>query len=84
MAWLKHKNSVQLYFFLFQAAYIRISYKLRYRFATGFVSSDDHSQKNRRQLRGRRLQRTNLLLGSIAVIFCISWLPLNVFNLTYN
>ncbi|CAH1973358.1 unnamed protein product [Acanthoscelides obtectus] len=66
------------------AAYIRISYKLRYRFATGFVSSDDHSQKNRRQLRGRRLQRTNLLLGSIAVIFCISWLPLNVFNLTYN
>nr|CAI5851811.1 unnamed protein product [Callosobruchus analis] len=63
------------------AAYVRISYKLRYRFTTGFVSSDDHSQKNRRQLRGRRLQRTNLLLGSIAVIFCISWLPLNVFNL---
>ncbi|XP_018564523.1 neuropeptide F receptor [Anoplophora glabripennis] len=63
------------------AAYVRISYKLRYRFAAGFVSSDESTQKNRRQLRGRRLQRTNLLLGSIAIIFCISWLPLNVFNL---
>jgi neuropeptide Y receptor len=63
------------------AAYLRISYKLRYRFATGFVSSDESSQKGRRQLRGRRLQRTNILLGSIAIIFCISWLPLNLFNL---
>ncbi|KYB25447.1 neuropeptide F receptor isoform X1 [Tribolium castaneum] len=63
------------------AAYLRISYKLRYRFAAGFVSSDESSQKGRRQLRGRRLQRTNLLLGSIAIIFCISWLPLNLFNL---
>jgi neuropeptide Y receptor len=63
------------------AAYLRISYKLRYRFATGFVSSEESSQKGRRQLRGRRLQRTNILLGSIAIIFCISWLPLNLFNL---
>lgn len=64
-----------------QAAYLRISYKLRYRFATGFVSSEENPPKSRRQLRGRRLQRTNLLLVSIAVIFCISWLPLNLFNL---
>ncbi|XP_074031303.1 neuropeptide F receptor [Leptinotarsa decemlineata] len=63
------------------AVYMRISFKLRYRFATGFITSEDNSQKNRRQLRGRRLQRTNLLLGSIAIIFFISWLPLNVFNL---
>ncbi|CAH0555734.1 unnamed protein product [Brassicogethes aeneus] len=62
-------------------AYVRISYKLRYRFAAGFVSTDDSSSKNRRQLRGRKLQRTNILLGSIAVIFCISWIPLNMFNL---
>ncbi|CAH1111131.1 unnamed protein product [Psylliodes chrysocephalus] len=62
------------------AAYVRISYKLRYRFATGFVGGEDN-QKSRRELRGRRLHRTNLLLGSIAVIFCVSWLPLNVFNL---
>ncbi|VEN55268.1 unnamed protein product, partial [Callosobruchus maculatus] len=73
--------ALPLFIFRHLAAYVRISYKLRYRFATGFVSSDDNSQKNRRQLRGRRLQRTNLLLGSIAIIFCISWLPLNVFNL---
>lgn len=63
------------------AAYYRISYKLRYRFQAGFVSTEDNLQKNRRQLRGRKLQRTNLLLGSIAIIFCISWLPLNLFNL---
>ncbi|KAH1009446.1 neuropeptide F receptor isoform X1 [Dendroctonus ponderosae] len=64
------------------AAYYRISYKLRYRFQAGFVSAEDNLQKNRRQeLRGRRLQRTNLLLSSIAIIFCISWLPLNLFNL---
>ncbi|CAH0554945.1 unnamed protein product [Brassicogethes aeneus] len=62
-------------------AYIRISYKLRYRFAAGFVSSEDNSNRNRRQLRGRRLQKTNLLLGSIALIFCISWIPLNLYNL---
>lgn len=60
---------------------MRISYKLRYRFAAGFVGGEDGTQNNRRQLRGRRLQKTNLLLGSIAVIFCVSWLPLNVFNL---
>lgn len=32
-------------------------------------------------MRGRRLKRTNVLLISIAVIFCISWLPMNLFNL---
>ncbi|XP_056634838.1 neuropeptide F receptor isoform X2 [Diorhabda sublineata] len=61
-------------------AYVRISYKLRHRFASGFTS-EEHSHGNRRELRGRRLHKTNLLLGSIAFIFCISWLPLNVFNL---
>ncbi|XP_019877913.1 neuropeptide F receptor [Aethina tumida] len=61
-------------------AYIRISYKLRYRFASGFVTANDNSQQKRRELRGRKLQRTNLLLGSIAVIFCVSWIPLNMYN----
>lgn len=61
---------------------MRISYKLRYRFATGFISNEENAQNNsRRQLRGRRLHRTNALLFSIAIIFCISWLPLNVYNL---
>lgn len=27
------------------------------------------------------MQRTNILLISIAIIFCISWLPLNLYNL---
>ncbi|XP_017779589.1 PREDICTED: neuropeptide F receptor-like [Nicrophorus vespilloides] len=69
------------------AAYFRILYKLKYRFAAGFV---DDAQNSRRQLRGRRLQRTNFLLVSIAVIFLLSWLPLNLYNLiadickTYN
>lgn len=68
--------------FCSQAAYVRISYKLRYRFATGFINNEDNAQNNsRRQLRGRRLHRTNVLLFSIAIIFCISWLPLNVYNL---
>lgn len=58
--------------------YVRISYKLRCRFTAGFANSDE---SNRRQLRGRRLHRTNLLLSSIAVIFCISWMPLHLFNL---
>ncbi|CAH1111132.1 unnamed protein product [Psylliodes chrysocephalus] len=61
-------------------AYLRISFKLRYRYAGGFIG-DEASQKSRRELRGRRLHRTNVLLCSIAIIFCISWLPLNVFNL---
>lgn len=68
--------------FVVQAAYVRISYKLRCRFAAGFVSNEERSQNSRRaQLRGRRLQKTNALLASIAAIFCISWMPLNLFNL---
>ncbi|CAG9860701.1 unnamed protein product [Phyllotreta striolata] len=62
------------------ASYARISYKLRNRFTSGFVGGEDN-QNNRRELRGRRLHKTNVLLGSIAIIFCVSWLPLNLFNL---
>ncbi|KAK9880014.1 hypothetical protein WA026_008529 [Henosepilachna vigintioctopunctata] len=59
--------------------YVRISYKLRYRFDRGFTSEENSN--NRRQLRGRRLHRTNILLSAISIIFCISWMPLNLFNL---
>lgn len=72
-------------------AYLRIYYKLRCRFAAGFISSAStatqsnssasHQSNDRKEIRGRRLHRTNLLLMSIAVIFFISWLPLNIFNL---
>lgn len=37
--------------------------------------------KERIKERGRRMQRTNYLLISISIIFCISWMPLNLFNL---
>ncbi|KAL3268014.1 hypothetical protein HHI36_007147, partial [Cryptolaemus montrouzieri] len=60
--------------------YLRISYKLRYRFDRGFTS-EESTQNNRRELRGRRLHRTNILLSAISLIFCISWMPLNLFNL---
>ncbi|XP_065155464.1 neuropeptide F receptor isoform X2 [Atheta coriaria] len=62
------------------AAYIRILYKLRHRFAAGFVAHDDY-KNSRQQVRSRRLQRTNMLLVSISVIFFTSWMPLNLFNL---
>ncbi|XP_049942765.1 neuropeptide F receptor-like [Schistocerca serialis cubense] len=32
----------------------------------------------------RRMRRTNALLYSIALIFCVSWLPLNIFNLVVD
>ncbi|XP_017461766.1 PREDICTED: neuropeptide F receptor-like, partial [Rhagoletis zephyria] len=35
----------------------------------------------RKAERGRRMQRTNCLLITIALIFGISWMPLNLFNL---
>ncbi|XP_044754601.1 neuropeptide F receptor [Coccinella septempunctata] len=60
--------------------YAQISYKLRYRFNRGFTN-EENPQNNRRQLRGRKLHKTNLLLTAISLVFCISWMPLNLFNL---
>jgi hypothetical protein len=40
---------------------------------------------NRRKTKDdRRMKRTNSLLISISLIFCISWLPLNIFNLVVD
>lgn len=72
--------NLKFIFFYSQAAYIRILYKLRHRFAAGFVAHDDY-KNSRQQVRSRRLQRTNMLLVSISVIFFTSWMPLNLFNL---
>ncbi|XP_055376961.1 neuropeptide F receptor isoform X2 [Condylostylus longicornis] len=60
-------------------AYIRIYYKLKNRVPVGVGAVNIKSA--RRVERGRRMKRTNCLLISIAVIFCVSWLPLNFFNL---
>ncbi|XP_055616023.1 neuropeptide F receptor isoform X1 [Toxorhynchites rutilus septentrionalis] len=66
-------------------AYLRIYLKLKHRLVvttTAFSSGVNSSSKPPREReRGRRMQRTNYLLISIALIFGISWLPLNLFNL---
>lgn len=67
-------------------AYLRIYLKLKHRLVvtTTTVSTNVNSKDSqpvRERERGRRMQRTNYLLISIALIFGISWLPLNLFNL---
>ncbi|XP_070507775.1 neuropeptide F receptor [Chironomus tepperi] len=61
------------------SAYLRIYFRLKKRIivAQNISSVDDRIQ----QRRGRRTKRTNCLLISIALIFGISWLPLNFYNL---
>lgn len=61
------------------AAYCRIYGKLRNRIQIGVMTSD--TLRDRKLQRSRRMRRTNCLLISIAVIFGISWLPLNLYNL---
>lgn len=61
------------------SAYMKIYLRLKKRFViTQNVPSIDERIQNRR---GRRMKRTNCLLISIALIFGLSWLPLNFFNL---
>lgn len=59
-------------------AYFGIYHKLKNRIT---VVTTVHSSTQRKTERGRRMKRTNCLLISIAVIFGVSWLPLNFFNL---
>uniref|UniRef100_A0AAG5D1J8 G-protein coupled receptors family 1 profile domain-containing protein n=1 Tax=Anopheles atroparvus TaxID=41427 RepID=A0AAG5D1J8_ANOAO len=71
-------------------AYLRIYLKLKHRLVVsagpsghgrGNCASGRNTQPVRERERGRRMQRTNYLLISIALIFGVSWLPLNLFNL---
>ncbi|ALC46837.1 NPFR1, partial [Drosophila busckii] len=57
-------------------AYFGIYNKLKSRITVTVQSSSQ-----RKVERGRRMARTNRLLISIAIIFGVSWLPLNFFNL---
>uniref|UniRef100_A0A1I8NTF3 G-protein coupled receptors family 1 profile domain-containing protein n=1 Tax=Stomoxys calcitrans TaxID=35570 RepID=A0A1I8NTF3_STOCA len=59
------------------AAYFGIYNKLKSRITVVTVQASSQ----RKTERGRRMKRTNCLLISIAVIFGVSWLPLNFFNL---
>ncbi|XP_015037452.2 neuropeptide F receptor isoform X1 [Drosophila pseudoobscura] len=58
-------------------AYFGIYNKLKNRITVVTVQASSQ----RKVERGRRMKRTNCLLISIAVIFGVSWLPLNFFNL---
>ncbi|BFF92960.1 neuropeptide F receptor [Drosophila madeirensis] len=59
-------------------AYFGIYNKLKNRITVVTVQA---ASSQRKVERGRRMKRTNCLLISIAVIFGVSWLPLNFFNL---
>ena len=56
-------------------AYTRICRKLR----KHVLHSRFHSPS--KQKKAERLKKTNTLLISITLLFCVSWLPLNLFNL---
>ncbi|KAH8288324.1 hypothetical protein KR054_001149, partial [Drosophila jambulina] len=58
-------------------AYFGIYNKLKSRITVVAVQAS----AQRKVERGRRMKRTNCLLISIAIIFGVSWLPLNFFNL---
>lgn len=59
-------------------AYFGIYNKLKNRLTVVTVQT---TTTQRNVERGRRMKRTNCLLISIAIIFGVSWLPLNFFNL---
>jgi neuropeptide Y receptor len=72
-------------------AYSRICRKLRYRYVNSSAVGSSSKNKgctastNRRKPKSdKRMKRTNSLLVSISLIFCISWLPLNIFNLVVD
>ncbi|XP_021961262.1 neuropeptide F receptor [Folsomia candida] len=69
-------------------AYCQICKKLRYRMKPGCRSTVENPAGGRRGGSVRkdqaRVRRTNMLLISIAIIFGISWMPLNVFNLVVD
>ncbi|KAH8382486.1 hypothetical protein KR009_003762, partial [Drosophila setifemur] len=58
-------------------AYFGIYNKLKSRITVVTVQASSQ----RKMERGRRMKRTNCLLISIAIIFGVSWLPLNFYNL---
>lgn len=63
------------------AAYLRIYLKLKGRRNIQQANKGNNKESERDKERERRMKRTNYLLTSIAVIFGISWLPLNLYNL---
>ncbi|KAJ9598827.1 hypothetical protein L9F63_026638, partial [Diploptera punctata] len=72
-------------------AYSRICRKLRYRYVSSSAVGSRSKTKpcsgsstKRKPKEDKRMRKTNSLLISISLIFCVSWLPLNIFNLVVD
>ncbi|XP_018013907.1 neuropeptide F receptor-like [Hyalella azteca] len=57
-------------------SYARIVHKLKFRMTKTVVRNGNKTRKDE-----TRNRKTNILLISIAIIFCLSWLPLNMYNI---
>ena len=81
-------------FIILTVAHLRICNKLRYRMVNqqqqqqqqtksgSAARKSPHQPRNSQQeRRSRRKRKTNLLLATIALVFALSWMPLNIFNL---
>lgn len=64
-------------------AYSRICKKLQYRYVSTTVLKKENVM-NRRKSREDRRRKTNSLFIAIALVYCISWLPLNLCNVVYD
>ncbi|KFM78023.1 Neuropeptide Y receptor type 6, partial [Stegodyphus mimosarum] len=61
--------------FIVSLAYARICKKLKYRMVTKGTKLQDKQARDK-----KRVKKTNILLISIALIFGLSWMPLNILN----
>lgn len=64
-------------------AHLRICNKLKYRMASqqNALNARSNVQRQKQRRNSQRKRRTNILLASIGIIFALSWLPLNIFNI---
>ena len=80
-------------FIILTVAHLRICNKLRYRMVnqqqqqqqtksrSAARKSPNQPRNSQQERRSRRKRKTNLLLATIALVFALSWMPLNIFNL---
>lgn len=64
-------------------AYTRICKKLQYRYISTTVVKREN-ETSRRKSRDDRRRKTNSLLVAIALVYCISWLPLDIYNVVLD
>ncbi|UYV68402.1 NPY1R [Cordylochernes scorpioides] len=61
---------------IISVSYTQICIKLRYRMGRRSTQLQERQERDK-----KRMRKTNILLVSIALIFGISWLPLNILNI---